>query len=155
MSPECRSMDPAILELQQVAEDACCPTVFDRVAALKPCPIGGSGICCRVCAMGPCRLSGKTERGVCGATRSTVAARNYARMVAAGSSAHSDHGRDLARTLIATAKGEAPGYTIRDVEKLHSVAGYMDIPTKGRTPEEIALDVARPRWLSSASKMAN
>ena len=65
--------------------------------------------------MGPCRLVGKATRGVCGATRATVAARNFARAVAAGAAAHSDHGRDLAFTLMAVAKGEAQGYRIRDV----------------------------------------
>ena len=141
MSSECRSIDPAVLSLLEVAEDACCPTVFDRASAMKPCPIGAAGICCKLCAMGPCRLTGKFDRGVCGASRGTVVARNYARMVAAGSAAHSDHGRGLAQTLVATAKGEAPGYRIRDVEKLLAVAGYMDIPTKGRTTEEIALEI--------------
>jgi len=141
MSPECRSIDPAVLELQAIAEEACSPTVFDRAASLKPCPIGSSGVCCRLCSMGPCRLVGKTDQGVCGATRATVVARNYARMVAGGSAAHSDHGRGLAHTLIATAKGEAPGYQIRDVQKLMEVAGFMDIPTEGRSVEEIALDV--------------
>lgn len=141
MSPECRSIDPAVLELQALAVEMNCPTVFDRAAEVKPCPIGATGVCCRMCAMGPCRLTGKTERGLCGATRATVVARNYTRMVAAGASAHSDHGRDLARTLIATAKGEAPGYRIRDVEKLKVVAGYMGIETKNRSVEEIALDV--------------
>jgi len=141
MASACRSIDPAVIQLQELAEQACYPTVFNRAAELKPCPIGNTGACCKVCAMGPCRLVGKTERGVCGATLGTVVARNYARMVAAGASAHSDHARDLAQTLIAVGKGEAPGYRIRDIEKLMNVAGYMGIETKGRKPEEIAVDV--------------
>jgi len=143
MASACRSIDPAVIQLQELAEQACYPTVFNRAADLKPCPIGNTGACCKVCAMGPCRLVGKTDRGVCGATLATVVARNYARMVAAGASAHSDHGRDLARTLIAVGKGQAEGYRIRDVEKLLSVAGFMGIPTKGRKPEEIAVDVGQ------------
>ncbi|MBM3187470.1 MAG: carbon monoxide dehydrogenase, partial [Chloroflexi bacterium] len=98
------SVDPAVL---QVAE--CCDgleTVFDRAASLRPCPIGAESLCCKMCAMGPCRLVGKVTRGVCGATRATVAARNFARAVAAGAAAHSDHGRDLAFALLAVAKGE-------------------------------------------------
>ena len=141
MSSQCRSIDPTVLAMLGVAEEAGCSTVFDRASDIKPCPIGASGICCKMCAMGPCRLTGKYERGVCGASRGTVAARNYARIVAGGSAAHSDHGRGLAQTLVATAKGEVPGYRIRDVAKLHIVAGHMGIPTKGRSPEEIALDV--------------
>lgn len=141
MASEISSLDPAVRALQPVAEELCFPTVFDRAADLKPCPIGAQGVCCRMCAMGPCRLVGKTERGVCGATRATVVARNYARMVAAGASAHSDHGRDLAMTLIAAGKGEAPGYQIRDVQKLYEVAEFMEVPVKGRSVQEIAVDV--------------
>jgi len=134
------SVDPAVL---QVAE--CCDgleTVFDRAASLRPCPIGAESLCCKMCAMGPCRLVGKVTRGVCGATRATVAARNFARAVAAGAAAHSDHGRDLAFALLAVAKGETQGYRIRDVEKLHTVAGYLGIKTDGRSTPEIAQDVA-------------
>lgn len=143
MSPNFQSMDPAVTALQPVAEELCYPTVFERAAELKPCPIGAAGVCCRMCAMGPCRLVGKTDRGVCGATRATVVARNYARMVAAGAAAHSDHARDLARTLVETARGEAQDYRIRDVQKLYEVAEIMEIPTKGRRVEEIALDVGQ------------
>ncbi|MDH4027507.1 MAG: carbon monoxide dehydrogenase, partial [Nitrospirota bacterium] len=106
-------------------------TCFDRAEELKPCPIGETGACCRVCHMGPCRLVGKNAeeeaRGVCGATLATVAARNFVRMIAAGTSAHSDHARDMANTLLAAATGEAKDFKIKDVKKLYKVAGYLDI----------------------------
>ena len=119
-------------------------TAFSRVDRLKPCPIGRHGSCCSVCFMGPCRMTGKdpNETGVCGATPSTITARNFTRAVAAGASAHSDHGRDMALVLRAVAKGEAKGYHIKDTKKLNAVAGFMGIPVDGRTKEEIALDVA-------------
>src|SRR3990172_4807437 len=60
----------------------------------------------------------------------------------AGAAAHSDHGRDMAFLLKATAQGEAQGYSIRDVAKLRMVAGYYDIKIEGRAPEEIANDLA-------------
>ncbi len=138
---ELKSIDPAAIEMLQVAQEAGLETAFERAERIKPCPIGSDGACCKICSMGPCRLVGKVTEGVCGATLATVAARNFARMVASGTSAHSDHGRDLAFTLIAVAKGEGQGYQIRDLTKLHAVAAYMDIPTAGRTKEEIALDV--------------
>jgi carbon-monoxide dehydrogenase catalytic subunit len=138
---EVKSIDPAAIEMLEVAQAAGLDTAFDRAERVKPCPIGADGACCKICFMGPCRLVGKVTAGVCGATLATVAARNFARMVAAGTSAHSDHGRDLAFTLIAVAKGEGQGYRIRDEAKLYAVAGYMGIPAAGRTKEEIALDV--------------
>ncbi len=121
-------------------------TCFDRADKLKPCPVGETGACCRVCHMGPCRLIGKNAeedaRGVCGATLATVAARNFVRMIAAGTSAHSDHARDMANTLLATAKGEAKDFKITDVKKLYSVAGHLEIEFEGREVNEVAKDVA-------------
>ncbi len=121
-------------------------TCFDRAEEMKPCPIGETGACCRVCHMGPCRLVGKNAeedaRGVCGATVATVAARNFVRMIAAGTSAHSDHARDMANTLLAAATGEAKDFQVKDVVKLHKVAGYLDIEFEGREVNEVAKDVA-------------
>jgi carbon-monoxide dehydrogenase catalytic subunit len=142
MSP--KTIDAAAQALLDKAEAEAIPTAFSRAEAAKPCPIGSGGACCRICAMGPCRFVGKAAeevRGVCGADLATVAARNFARLVAGGASAHSDHGRDLAFTLQAVAKGEAHGYSIKDPPKLLQVAGYLDVPTQGRTTEEIAYDV--------------
>src|SRR5512136_172520 len=120
--PEEISRDPAAVALYERACELEVETAFSRADALVACNIGGSGMCCKNCAMGPCRLV-RAERGVCGATRDTVAARNFARSVAAGASAHSDHGRGLAFALLAVAKGEAEKFRIRDEAKLHTVAG--------------------------------
>ncbi len=83
----------------------------------------------------------KRPRGVCGATLGTVAARNFARMVAAGASAHSDHGRDLAFTLIAVGKDEAEGYRVKDKAKLVQVAGYLGISAEDKEINELAVEV--------------
>ncbi len=138
------SMDPAAIELLDVAASMGLSTAFTRVLTTKPCPIGSgeSGICCKNCYMGPCRLTKDGQVGICGATLETIGARNLARAVAAGAAAHSDHGRDLAFTFLAVAKGEAQGYEIRDVAKLLAVAAKHKIPTKGREVNEIALDLA-------------
>lgn len=121
-------------------------TCFERAEAIKPCPIGESGACCRVCHMGPCRLVGKNAeedaRGVCGAQLPTVAARNLVRMIAAGTAAHSDHARDMVLTLYAAATGEAKDFTIKDVEKLNKVAGILGIEFAGRPVNDVAKDVA-------------
>jgi len=89
-------------------------TVFERAQEMKPCP---EGICCRNCFMGPCRLSEpkkqdegeeKKRVGICGATIETITARNFVRVIAAGASAHSDHGRKVAEVFLAAAKGGIP-----------------------------------------------
>ncbi len=137
-----KTIDPAVKTMLEIAEAEGISTAFSRAAAMKQCPIGSKGACCKNCSMGPCRLVGKHDRGICGATRETVAARGLARMIAGGASAHSDHGRDMALTLLAAAEGEAPDYTIRDVNKLLEVAELLDVPTKDRETMEIAKEVA-------------
>jgi carbon-monoxide dehydrogenase catalytic subunit len=122
-------------------------TCFERAERLKPCPIGETGACCKVCHMGPCRLVGsnaeEVARGVCGATLPTVAARNLVRMIAAGTAAHSDHARDMVLTLLAVAEGEVKDFGIKDVRKLNRVAEILGIDFgNGRPVNETAKEVA-------------
>jgi carbon-monoxide dehydrogenase catalytic subunit len=134
--------DPAVEQLLSVAHEKGIETAFDRAEKIKPCPIGSDGVCCKICAMGPCRLVGKVKAGICGATVETVVARNLARQIAAGAAAHSDHGRDMALALLAVAEGHAPDYRVRDVGKLVEVANFLNIPVEGRETNDIARDVA-------------
>src|SRR3990170_4992972 len=134
-----RSIDRASQQLLIRADELGLETAFTRAEAMVPCPIGAgaSGMCCKNCFMGPCRITKDGQVGVCGATVDTIAARNMARSIAAGSAAHSDHGRDLAFTLLAAAEGEAQGYQIRDEVKLRAVARWFNVPTDGKTPQTI------------------
>src|SRR4030042_5456258 len=97
-TPEERSIDPAAQQMLIRADALGLETAFSRAEQMAPCPIGATGSCCKMCFMGPCRLVKDGQTGVCGATIETITARNFARAVAAGAPAHSDHGRDLALT---------------------------------------------------------
>ncbi len=141
-TPQEQSTDPAAHQMLIKAEELGISTAFSRADAMAPCNIGSAGMCCKICGMGPCRLVKDGQVGVCGATIDTIQARNLVRAIAAGSAAHSDHGRDMAFTLKAVANGEAEGYFIRDIAKLRIVAEKYDIPIEGRSPEEIADELA-------------
>ncbi|MHB1326436.1 MAG: anaerobic carbon-monoxide dehydrogenase catalytic subunit [Thermoleophilia bacterium] len=144
--PRAKSIDPAALEMIAKADAAGISTVFSRVDEMKACPIGAAGSCCQLCAMGPCRLVGKNaeeKTGICGATHGTIGARYMVRAIAGGVAAHSDHGRDIARTLLAVSKGKVQGYSVKDPEKLNAVAALMKIPTEGREINDIAGEVAQ------------
>ena len=141
-SPEESSIDPAAQELLKRAEELGLETAFSRADLMTSCNIGGAGMCCKNCGMGPCRLTKDGDVGICGATIDTIQARNLLRAISSGASAHSDHGRDMAFTLKAAANGEAEGYMIRDVAKLRTLAEEYDIPTEDRSPNEIANDLA-------------
>jgi carbon-monoxide dehydrogenase catalytic subunit len=146
-----RSIDPATQEMLARADELGFETAWDRYEAMLPqCGFGELGVCCRNCNMGPCRISpfeGEGPKlGICGATADIIVARNLIRMIAAGAAAHSDHGRDIAHTLLLTAEGKGGGYKITDETKLNALAKEYGIETQDRTKEEIALDLARAAY---------
>jgi len=120
------------------------------------CDFGKLGICCKICNMGPCRLihpslplhlrvgpyATKAIKGVCGANYDTIAARNLSRGIAAGAAAHSDHGRDIAHTLLLAAEKKTSGYDINDEKKLMTLAAEFEIETAGKDKHEIAKELA-------------
>jgi carbon-monoxide dehydrogenase catalytic subunit len=152
------SIDIATQQMIGRAQELGIDTVFDRAVTMKPCAIGLQGICCKNCAMGPCRLplpkggieGEDTRKGLCGATANTISARNFIRMVAGGAAAHSDHGRSVAEVFLSVARKETTDYTIKDPVKLMSIAPYFNVATKvevdgetlDRDIDEIALEVA-------------
>ena len=120
-------------------------STFDRWDQQQPqCGFGSTGLCCRHCQMGPCNVDpfGRgAKTGVCGADANTIASRHFLRIVAAGCAAHSDHGRSVAHLFVSTARGEAPGYEIKDPKKLFLLAKLFDVKTEGREINEIAEEV--------------
>ena len=100
-------------------------TAFDRALNMKACPIGADSACCKHCSMGPCRLNAKDpygKVGVCGATIDTIMARNFARMVASGCAAHTDHGMSMLDLFREVVNGHIKDYEIKDPLKLEGVA---------------------------------
>ncbi len=119
-------------------------TAFDRADEMKPCPIGAQNACCKHCFMGPCRLSSKApyeKVGVCGANIDTFQARGFARVVAAGTAAHSDHGREMAELFYSVAKGENPDFEIKDEAKLLAFAKHFEVETDDRELKDIAIEL--------------
>jgi carbon-monoxide dehydrogenase catalytic subunit len=133
-------------EMLRVARDEHIPTAWDRLAEQEPqCGYCSLGISCRICAMGPCRIDPFGEgpqKGVCGADADIIVARNLARMIAAGASAHSDHGRDILEVFHHTAAGDTTAYQITDTDKLKRLAKEYGVKIDGRKPNEIAKDLA-------------
>lgn len=141
-----RTIDPAAQEMLRAAEAAKISTAFDRYKIQQPqCKFGATGVCCRICIQGPCRIIPSKpgqDKGICGADVFTIVSRNVVRYMAGGASAHSDHGREMAHTLLHMAEGHAPDYKITDPIKLVKVAKRVGIETEGRNLMEVARDVA-------------
>lgn len=118
--------------------------LFDRASEMKACPIGAQSACCKHCSMGPCRMnvSSPYDRvGICGATVDTIVARNFGRMVAAGTAAHTDHGMGMLELFRDVINGKNTEFRIQDPLKLVEVAKALEIVTEGRELNEIALDL--------------
>lgn len=117
---------------------------FDRAESMRPCPIGNESACCKHCSMGPCRLNTKdpySRVGICGATIDTIVARNFGRMVAAGTAAHTDHGMAMLDLFRGVIEGSVKEFEIKDPIKLREVAESLDIETEGRPLKEVAMDL--------------
>lgn len=139
-----KALDLASIAMLEKARGDGVVDAFARADAQgRSCGFGTDGVCCRLCHMGPCRLSEKSPLGVCGANADTVAARNLLREVAAGTAAHSDHGRNLALLLKAVAEGRGGDYRIRDPHRLRHAARDWGIETDGFTDEQIAERLAQ------------
>ena len=142
-----KSMDPAVVQMLAKAERENITTVWDRYQQMLPqCGFGDSGLCCRHCLQGPCRINpfgGGPKTGICGATADTMVSRGLDRAIAAGTAAHSGHARHLAHTMLKMANGEAKDYQIKDPDKLRRVAIRTGIEVEGRQDNEIARDLAK------------
>ena len=151
VDPRDLTVDPSCQEMIVRSREMEIETIFDRAQSMKPCNIGAQGTCCKNCSQGPCRLplpkggieGEDTRKGLCGATAHTIAARNFARMVAGGAAAHSDHGRGVAETFLAAARKETDDYKIRDTKKLLEIAPDfgVDIYVEGEDGEKVDRDI--------------
>jgi len=138
-----KALDLASIAMLEKAKGDGAVDAFARADAQgRSCGFGTDGVCCRLCHMGPCRLSEKSPLGVCGANADTVAARNLLREVAAGTAAHSDHGRNLALLLKSVAEGHGGDYRIKDPVRLVNAARDWGLETDGLTQEQIAAKLA-------------
>ena len=104
------------------------------------CKFGEQGICCRICSMGPCRITPKAPRGICGCDAHGIVGRNYLKFTAGGAATHSDHGREICHTLYeAAADGN---YKVKDPDKLIRIAKEWGIETEGKDIYDLAHEVA-------------
>ncbi len=142
-----KTVDPAAAEALAKAAKLSISTAYDRHEEQEPrCGFGETGLCCRICDMGPCRIDpfgDSPSRGICGANGATIVARHLIRQVAAGVATHSDHGHDIVRTLLLAAKGEAQGYSVKDEARLKDLANEWGVATDGRESNDIAIELAQ------------
>ncbi len=134
--------DPATAEMLGHLETLGCTTCIERFDAQKPqCGFGLAGTCCRNCAMGPCKITAKSPRGVCGADEDVIVARNLLRWLAAGVASHGARGREVMLTLKAAAEGRVD-LPLLGQEKILKTARALGIAVERRRIPEVAAELA-------------
>ena len=134
--------DPAVREMMLRAEQIGIDTAFDRFDAQQPqCSFGLAGVCCKICNMGPCKITPKSPKGVCGADADLIVARNLLRSAAAGASQHGMHAREVILSLKWAAEGRL-NIPIMGQQKIRDTAKSFGIKTEHRQIKHIASDLA-------------
>ncbi len=153
--------EAATASLLETAAKLNADTWQQRVKNQTPhCKFGEEGTCCRICSMGPCRITPKAPRGICGCDVDGIVGRNYLRFTAGGAATHSDHGRAICHTLYQAKEGGA--YQVKDPEKLKKICKEWGIETEGKDIYDLAHEAAEvalmeygkpfgvSRWLARA-----
>jgi carbon-monoxide dehydrogenase catalytic subunit len=136
------SVHETIREMYERVHKADVTNVVDRFQAqeLTRCPYCTQGISCSLCSNGPCRITKKADRGVCGIEANGMAMRSMLHRGVMGASAYTYHANEVAKTLKATAEGKTP-FGIKDEGKLRHLAEKLGIDP-GLETKELARAVA-------------
>ena len=130
--------DPAVREMMLRMEQLGHDTVFDRFDQQKPqCSFGLGGVCCKICNMGPCKITPKSPRGVCGADADLIVARNLLRSSAAGVAQHGAHAREILLSLKFIAEGKL-NLPLLGEKKMRAVCKAFGIETRGQSARRLA-----------------
>lgn len=137
-----KTPDPAVKEMLLRTEQLGIDTAFDRFDRQKPqCSFGLTGICCKICNMGPCKITQKSPKGVCGADADLIVARNLLRSAAAGAAQHGMHAREVILALKWAAEGKLD-VPIMGKQKIKDTAKLFGIKTERRSINKIASELA-------------
>ena len=130
--------DPAVREMMLRMEQIGLSTVFDRFDAQKPqCSFGLAGVCCKICNMGPCKITPKSPRGVCGADADLIVSRNLLRSAAAGVAQHGAHAREILLSLKFIAEGRL-ALPLLGEKRIREVCRAFGIETRGQSAKRLA-----------------
>ncbi len=146
----CRMCESADKRLESFIASKDVETSFHRTEDQKvKCGFGLQGVCCRLCSNGPCRVTPKSPRGICGADADTIVARNFLRAVASGSACYLHVVETTARNL--KDLGEKKG-NIKGLNALNNLAEMFGIESKDNHQKCIDIankvlnDLYKPRY---------
>ena len=115
------------------------------------CGFGLQGVCCRLCANGPCRITPSAPRGICGASADTIVARNFLRAVAAGSGCYIHVVENTARQLKNTGLHKdkiRSEKALNHLAELFGVTGTDKYDLCVKVADAVLADLYRPEYES-------
>jgi len=134
--------DPGVREMLKYMDEQGVENCFDRFDKQKPhCTFGLAGICCKICSLGPCKITERSPRGTCGADADLIVARNLVRAAAGGVAAHGARAREVMLTLRKAAKGEVD-IPILGEKKIMALSGAFGLKTEEKSIEALACEIA-------------
>ena len=113
------------------------------------CGFGLKGVCCRLCSNGPCRITPKSPRGICGANADTIVARNFLRAVAAGSGCYIHVVENTALNLKNAALAKAPikGHgALKRLEEEFGITGSDEHDLAFQVADAVLKDLYKPEY---------
>jgi anaerobic carbon-monoxide dehydrogenase catalytic subunit len=114
-------------------------TAFERMEAQgKRCGFCEKGIRCSLCSQGPCRITEKAHRGVCGIDADGMAMRNFLLQNTMGTATYTYHANEVMKTLAAAGPGGT--YEIKDWSKLELLADMVGeaVEPRDTLPKRVA-----------------
>ena len=146
----CKSADCKLCDFLETKGDV--ETSFSRMETQKSkCKFGMTGVCCKLCSNGPCKVTPKSPRGVCGADADTIVARNFLRAIAAGSACYLHVVENTARNLKSIGQGKG-NLKFKSIETLNSLAQALNVNEEDtnkkaiKVAEEILKDLYKPSY---------
>lgn len=113
------------------------------------CGFGLQGVCCRLCSNGPCRVTPKAPKGICGATADVIVSRNFLRAVASGSGCYIHIVENTALNLKNTALARGLIKGEKTLERLCGLFGVTAADKYGKAlavAEMVLADLYKPEY---------
>ncbi|HHV99636.1 MAG TPA: anaerobic carbon-monoxide dehydrogenase catalytic subunit [Clostridiaceae bacterium] len=137
-----KTPNPATKDLiEKIAADGN-ETYLDRFASQQPqCSFGLKGTCCRMCQWGPCRITEKSPRGICGRSQDEIVISNIIRSLVSGLAAHGRHAHEIIYTIKGIAEGKI-NLKLKGVSRIMDMAEKLGLEIHNKTVEQLAGEIA-------------
>ena len=127
--------------IQKISEDGN-ETYLDRFASQQPqCAFGLKGTCCRMCQWGPCRITEKSPRGICGRSQDDIVISNIIRSMVSGLAAHGRHAHEIIYTIKGIVGGKI-NLKLKGTDRIYELAEKLGLDIGEKTDNQLAGEIA-------------